>query len=58
MYMSTFGFSTAEIATICNYVTKRNDHHTIIPLTQNVTIPPPINPRLILPPQPHLTEIC
>ena len=50
--MSTLGLSINEIATICNNATTRNDHHTIIPLTQNVTIPP-INPRLMTgPPTP------
>ena len=40
-YMSTLGLSTDGIATIYNNATTRNDHHTIIPLTQNVTIPLP-----------------
>ena len=57
IYMSTLGFSTDGIATIYNNATTRNDHHTIIPLTQNVTIPPPTNPRHWPEPPPHLTRI-
>ena len=34
IYMSTLGLSTDGIATIYNNATTRNDHHTIIPLTQ------------------------
>ena len=38
IYMSTLGLSTDGIATIYNNATTRNDHHTIIPLTQNVIL--------------------